>query len=171
MIQEEHRSVSEIAERVQVSPSYLYTMLRAYRNTRVHEAIDEGLIPSRRMLMEVSRVITNNGEERLPGIVERALQYLGGQHPTYAAFRRTLESWLLNPDLPDSPARASRRSGQNVEERERQHIQALVRPLVVKDKREELERLLRVYEETTEDLRRLTAERALTSSAKPSHTQ
>ncbi len=152
MIEEDHQSVAEIAAKVKISASYIYTMLRAYRNKRVREAIDEGLIPSRRMLMEISRVVTPDGVERVPGIVDRALRFLGQQHPTKSELHRTIETWLHSiPDLNDQPARRAK-GGHAVWEVEQEHLQNVIARVMRRGRHEEILALTTVYQQAARDL-------------------
>lgn len=163
MIQEDHRSVADIAQQVQVSTSYIYTMIRAYRNRRVREAIDEGLIPSRRMLIEVSRMITSDGAERVPGIVDRALRFLGDRHPTQSEFRRTIETWLLAIELPQESQTRRRKPKTSLREQERERIQGLIARCMAQGDRDSLMTLREVYQQIVEDLSRIAElDRAVT---------
>lgn len=166
MIEEDHRSVAEIAEQVHITASYIYTILRACRNPRVREAIDEGLIPSRRMLMEISRIVGPEGIERVPGIVDRALRFLGEQHPTKSQLHRTIETWLHDiVNLEDPDVSSQKRKTATVWEKEQEHLQSVVARVMHRGQQEEMAALATLYQDAARDL-----ERAMTlvrPSAKP----
>lgn len=107
-------SQEEVAQRVHKSEAHVSLVLKVSRIPQLVAALEEGILSSDSMAMEVARLIDANGDEIVPGSVQRALDYISNsKHPVTIRELRAYVMLLrerLEPEKTKPTRRTVRRS-------------------------------------------------------------
>jgi len=160
MMEDDGYSIPEIVAELHLDKGYVYGLFRLYKNPHLRRAIEDGLINGKKILKPLNRLITNEGDERHPGVVERILQFIATKNPSVSQVDDKITD-LINaldqaPDVGRSAPR--QRIAGSIWEKERQRIQTLVSKSVRNLERDAIRELAKVYQSTAEDLTRLAEE-------------
>ncbi|WP_430626162.1 hypothetical protein [Sulfobacillus thermotolerans] len=136
----------------------VYGLLRLYRNVPLRVGIDDGTINGKKILKPLNRLITDTGDERYPGLVDKSLRLIAQQHPSVAALNAAIDDWITELDYNLTEFSRRRRSPGSAWERERRRVQEFVAKSVKNLDHEAIMEIARVYDEVAKDLQRLAAE-------------
>jgi len=108
MLREEFGSTEAVADLLGLSASYMYSLLRIWRNPRAREAIEDGTIQSKAVARVLSSLVTNDGKDRKLGVMEKALAFCADKHPSKARLKAYVDE--LMHDVPEGRATEMRTS-------------------------------------------------------------
>ncbi|POB11048.1 ParB N-terminal domain-containing protein [Sulfobacillus sp. hq2] len=158
MVEHDGYSVSQIIHELSLDKGCVYGLLRLYRNVPLRVGIDDGTINGKKILKPLNRLITDTGDERYPGLVDKSLRLIAQQHPSVAALNAAIDDWITELDYNLTEFSRRRRSPGSAWERERRRVQEFVAKSVKNLDHEAIMEIARVYDEVAKDLQRLAAE-------------
>lgn len=108
VLRDELGGAEAVADLLGLSASYIYSLLRIWRNPRAREAIEDGTIQSKAVARVLSALVTNDGQDRKPGVMEKALAFCADKHPSKARLKTFVDE--LMHDVPEGRASEVRTS-------------------------------------------------------------
>lgn len=160
MVEVDGYSIPEIIEELHLAKGYVYGLFRLYKNPRLRRAIEDGLINGKKILKPLNRLITNEGDERYAGVVERILRFMAAKNPSVSEVDDRVTDLINELDQAPEvgrPAPRQRVAG-SIWDKERQRIQTFVSKSVRNLERDAIRELAQVYQSMAEDLTRLAEE-------------
>lgn len=142
-----------IAARVGKKPPYIISLLKLVEYPQLESLIRQGVM-SARMGREVARLVTPEGDERLPGAFDWMVQRIVAEHPTIARANQMVTEALETGVMVPPPRPATERPVRRVSPAEREWLrwETQLRPTIARQSRAEIrelyETLLRMAEET-----------------------
>ena len=161
MVEDDGYSIAEIIDELHLTKGYVYGLFRLYKNPRLRRAIEDGLINGKKILKPLNRLITNEGDERYPGVVDRILRFVATKKPSVSEVDDKVTDLIneleLTPDAAGGPGPRQRVAG-SVWDKERQRLQSFVSKSVRNLERDAIRELAQVYRAMAEDLARMAEE-------------
>lgn len=160
MVEDDGYSISEIIDELHLTKGYVYGLFRLYKNPRLRRAIEDGLINGKKILKPLNRLITNEGDERYPGVVERILRFVATKNPSVSEVDDKVTDLIneLDPSRDVGGPGPRQRVAGSVWDKERQRLQIFVSKSVRNLERDAIRELAQVYRTMAEDLARMAEE-------------
>ncbi|MCY0908741.1 MAG: ParB/RepB/Spo0J family partition protein, partial [Sulfobacillus thermotolerans] len=110
ILREELGNTEAVADLLGVSRAYLHPLLRIWRHPRAREAIADGTIQSKAIARVVSLLVDNEGNERVPGLLDQAIAFCADKHPSKARLKAYVDGLLhpLSQEVPPPRPRAQK---------------------------------------------------------------
>ncbi|MBE3557309.1 MAG: ParB/RepB/Spo0J family partition protein [Firmicutes bacterium] len=106
-------SLRHAAEELRISVGYASSLLRCYRNERLHKAMEKGdLSPS--LVVRLARLLDSQGKALEEGAIDAFLTWIGRARPTDAAIAAALRHYLEQPSPENLPTAARPRAPQQL---------------------------------------------------------
>lgn len=148
-------TIDEISRRVSKSKGHISTVVKIARNARILAALEERHIGSLSLARELAPLLTRDGDEMIPGIIDKALTYISLRNPTMHQLRAwvvTIMAQETEATAETRPRSSTRRATVLKSEEQRLAVIAAKAPTL---SRVELQLLAQIYEAQAERLRRL----------------
>lgn len=142
-----------IAESVGKSRPYILSVLKLVRHTGLQAQVRQGLI-SGRMARAVARLLTTDGEERVPGAIDWICRWIAAERPTVDRANQMVQQCMDQNAIPSTPHKTAITAQRRISpaEREWQRWEAQMRPTIARRSRVEIrewyDTLLRMAEDT-----------------------